>query len=340
MIYARKPTEEERKELERMVRQEVGRVSQRAQMVLLSIRGKRVPEIADIFAVCTATVRFWLKRFNTEGPAGLYDQTRSGRPRKMSQSVQDTVVHLMQSGPEQEGYCATCWTVAMLVSTLVSRLKATFSASAVRRALHQLELRWGRPRLSMPDKTDAEKASKQWLIVQAVVSAPPEAAILYVDESRVHLLPLIRAMWHWVGQQVRIPTPGTNVARALFGALNIRTGQWTYLIRERMRKEDFIAFLEHLLLVYPGVTILLIVDNYSSHTAHLVRDWLATQERLHLYYLPKYCSHLNPVENIWLRMKDKIAANRLYGSMQSLLEAIEAFFSAMSPERALVWAAA
>ncbi len=192
----------------------------------------------------------------------------------------------------------------------------------------------------MPDKIDPEKAQKQWVMVRAVVTAPPRTILLYADESRLHLLPLVRAMWHWVGQQVRIPTPGTNVTRALFGALNIRTGQWTYLVRERMRKEDFVAFLEHLLAVYPGVPIILVVDNYSSHTARLVRDWLSKQERLQVYYLPKYCSHLNPVEGIWLRLKDKVAANRLYGSMPSLLEAVEDFFRTMSPDRALAWAAA
>lgn len=340
MIYARQPTDEERRELERMVRQEVGRVSRRAQMVLLSIRRKKVPEIADFFGVCEPTVRFWLRRYDAEGPAGLYDRERSGRPPKVTQEVKNTVLEMMQSGPEPEGYRATFWTVASLALALAERLKIKFGASAIRRTLHQMELRWGRPRLSMPDKTDPEKAQKQWVIVKAVVTAPPEAVILYADESRVQLLPLIRAMWHWIGQQVRIPTPGSNVTRTLFGALNIRTGKWTYLVRKRMRKEDFVAFLEHVLVAYPDVPIILIVDNYSSHTAHLVRDWLAQQERLDLYYLPKYCSHLNPVEGIWLRLKNKIAANRLYGSIQSLLEAVDVFFDEMSPERALVWAAA
>jgi transposase len=175
-------------------------------------------------------------------------------------------------------------------------------------------------------KVDPEKAQKQWAIVKAVVEAPVEAAILYADEARVQLLPLVRAMWHWAGQQIRIPTPGTNVTRALFGALNIRSGQWTYLVRHHLRKEDFVAFLEHLLVAYPGIPIILIVDNYSSHTAHLVREWLQEHPRLQLYYLPKYCSHLNPVEGIWLQLKNKIAANRLYGSMKLLLDAVDAFF--------------
>ncbi|MBI4494174.1 MAG: hypothetical protein HY690_15405 [Chloroflexi bacterium] len=58
-------------------------------------------------------------------------------------------------------------------------------------------------------------------------------------------------------------TPGSNVTRAIFGALNIGIGQWDYLIRERIRWEDFIVLLEHLLLVYPNVPIILILDNYN-----------------------------------------------------------------------------
>lgn len=340
MLYARQPTDEERKELKRMTRQEVGRVSQRTQMILLFVRRKTVSEIADIFEVNRATVRFWIHRFNAYGPAGLYDQERSGRPRKVTPEVKETIVKMVQDDPQKEGYLATFWTVAMLVAALTNKLKVTLSPSALRGTLHQIGLRWGRPRLGMPAKVDPEKAQKQWAIAKAVVEASPGAAILYADESRIQLLPLVRAMWHWVGQQIRIPTPGTNVTRVLFGALNIRTGQWTYLVRERMRKEDFVAFLEHLLVIYPSGPIILIVDNFSSHTAHLVRAWLENHPRLQLYYLPKYCSHLNPLEDIWLRLKNKLAANRLYGSMKLLLETVETFFSEMTPEKALAWTTA
>jgi transposase len=106
-----------------------------------------------------------------------------------------------------------------------------------------------------------------------------------------------------------------------------------------MFKEDFVAFLEHLLIAYPTGPIILIVDNFSSHTAHVVAEWLTEHPRLQLFYLPKYCSHLNPVERIWLRLKDKIAANRLYGSMKVLLGTVERFFAEMTPKQALIWAA-
>ena len=72
MIYVRQPTDEEHAELQRMTRQAVGRVSQRAQMVLLSAQRRTVPQIAAIFSMRIATVRQWLRRFDAEGPAGLY----------------------------------------------------------------------------------------------------------------------------------------------------------------------------------------------------------------------------------------------------------------------------
>jgi transposase len=112
------------------------------------------------------------------------------------------------------------------------------------------------------------------------------------------------------------------------------------LVRERMRPDDFRAFLEHLLVAYLQGPILLMADNFSRHTTHAVGQWLTAHPRLHLYYLPKHCSHVHPVERIWLQLKNTLAANRLSGSMRLLLETEEAFFTAMTPAQVLIWGAA
>ena len=340
MLYVRQPTPEEHQELKRLTRQAVGRVSQRAQMVLLSAQRRTVPEIATIFDVSRATVRFWLRRFEAQGPAGLQDEPRSGRPRTVTPEGEERLVGMLSQDPQQvqPGFLATIWTVAMLGLALATPMGLTVSETTIRATMHRLGLAWRRPRLTMPRKTDPDKAAKQWVIAEAVIAAGPEATVLYADETRLQLLPLVRACWQWVGQQLRIPTPGSNVTRAIFGALNIRTGQWDYRVRPRMQTDDFLAFLEHLLVVYPSGPILLIVDNYSSHTAHAVRAWLAEHPRLRLFFLPTYCSQLNPVEQIWLQLKNTLAADRLYGSMPLLLQTVDQFFAAMTPEEALTWA--
>jgi transposase len=341
-MYARPPTTDEATDLKHLTRQAVGRVSQRAQMVLLSAQRRSVPAIAAIFGVSRATVRCWLRRFEAAGPPGLRDAPRSGRPRKVTPAVAEALVQMVTQDPQQvrPTFLATVWTVAMLGLALTTALGVVVRATTLRATLARWRLSWHRPRLTMPRKTDPAKAAKQWAIVEAVIGAGPDATVLYADESRIQLLPLVRACWQWVGQQLRIPTPGSNQTRALFGALHIRTGQWTYLVRQQLKTADFLAFLDHLLVVYPRDPILLIVDNYSSHTAHLVAQWLTAHPRVRLFYLPTYCSHLNPVEAIWLRLKDKVAADRLYASMPLLLQTVDRFFAEMTPEQALEWAAA
>jgi transposase len=335
-MYVREPTADERRELRRMTRQEGGRVSQRAQMVLLSSQRRPVPELARLFGLRRATVRFWLRRFEVAGPRGLSDAPRCGRPLQATKLVPAALVSLIRADPQEHGYGATFGTVSMRVLAVVAQVGVALSRSTRRAPLQQLRLRWGRPRLAMPRQVDPDKAAKQGAIVQAVVAADPTTAIRYADESRVPLLPLLRAMWHGVGQQLRIPTPGTNVTRALFGALN-RTGQWTDLVRERMQAADFIVFLEHLLEVYPAVPMVLIVDNDGNHTAHVGSAWLVDHPRIRLLFLPKTCSNLNPVEPIWSRLKEKVAANRLHGSIRILIDAVHTFFNGMPPEQARVW---
>src|SRR6266545_3079641 len=260
MIYVRPVTDDEQTELKRMTRQEIGRISQRAQMILLSAQRRTVPEIAIIFRVSRATVRFWIRQFEAVGPAGLYDDPRSGRPRKVTSHAETTLLQLLERDPQQVDarYLATFWTTAMLVLVLTTQLHLQVCRNTIRNVLQRLTLRWRRPRLAM----------------------------------------------------------------------------------RRMKKEDFIAFLEYLLTVYTTQVIILIVDNYSSHTAHDVADWLAAHPRLQLHFLPKYCSHLNPVEPIWLQMKGQIAANRLYGSIKLVLAAVDRFFARMTPAQALTWAGA
>ena len=81
MLFVKELTSSEIRQLKEISRKEVGRVSTRAHMVLMSARNVAVPTISALYEVCPATVRFWIRKYETEGPAGLYDDLRSGRPR-------------------------------------------------------------------------------------------------------------------------------------------------------------------------------------------------------------------------------------------------------------------
>src|SRR5262245_21427891 len=142
MMYVRPLTEEERQELKRMRRQEVGRVSLRAQIILLSEKHWTVPQIAALLEISCVTIRAWIDRFQRWGPEGLYDEQRSGRPRKMNRAVERTLTRWMAADPQSvhASFLATFWTIPMLVLALLKRFHIRVGANTVRNALHRLRL--------------------------------------------------------------------------------------------------------------------------------------------------------------------------------------------------------
>ena len=333
MVYVRPLSAAARRELRRRARSEVGRVSERIRMVLLSDRRYRVPQIAAIFECREATVRGWLARFDAEGVAGLYDRPRAGRPRKADAAAREVIRREVDATPAAAGYAFGFWTVVTLTAHLAQRYGRQLSRPTVRRVLWALGYRWRRPRWSLP--TDPVAAAKMRALCRRIVRAPAEAVILCQDECDLHLLPVLRAMWMRKGQQARIPTPGTNRTRAVFGALEWETGRWLYAVTERKRAVEFLAFLEQVLAAYPGRPVLMVVDNASIHTAKAVTAWLADHPQLELLYLPTYSGHAeNPVEKVWWRLKGHVAANRLHGSIDALVAAVHTFFASFTPEDA------
>jgi transposase len=320
----------QRQALEQVRRRAVGRVSQRAHMVLLSARDYTVEQIAEIFGVGEDVVRKWLHRYQREGPTGLDDRPRPGRPPK--DRLARHIVDAQASNPPcNNGLVQGCWTVGLLAAFLATRFRLVLSPASVRRYLHQAGWRWARPRLAPAThaprgqrKEDPATHLKLALIAQAVASA---ATLLYLDECDLHLLPVIRACW-MKGSRLRVPTPGQNAKRALFGALNGRTGQLHHLVRPRKRAAQFVEFLETLAVAYPAGEVILVLDNVITHDAKLVRAWRARPEhaRFRFLWLPKYTAHEhNPIERVWGLMKDAVAANRLHGSIDLLVEEANRF---------------
>jgi transposase len=324
-------TDAQRQELEGVSRQAIGRVALRAHMVLLAGRGYSVPQIATIHSCGRDVVRTWLHRYAQQGVAGLEDQARSGRPPKDRQAGSIVDAQASQS-PRCSGHVQACWSVALLAAFLARRFRLVLSRSSIRRYLHRMGWRWARPRLAPARKRDPEAEVKGAALAQATRAAAQGLAhLLSLDESELHLLPLVRAMW-MKGQRVRIPTPGTNARHAFFGALDVVSGRWLWADHDRKLAVHFVAFLDQLATAYPTAVLYLALDGAPAHTARVVARWLAAHPRVIALRLPTYAAHReNPAERIWGLMKDAVAADRLEGSITDLVLAARRFFTEIAP---------
>ena len=323
----------QRAALRQFARHAVGRQSERAHFVLLSDQGHAPGEIGRWMGYSVNTVKRWLARYGAQGLDGLADEPRSGRPVR-ERHLRDVVEAQASQAPTSYGYVHALWTVGLLVWHLANRFGLHVSASNVRRTLHALRFSWHRPKLAPARRRDPARAEKEARL--QVVLADPQAILLAEDECDVCLLATLRAMWQRVKAQVRLPTPGQNAKLGVFGALNLRTGQWHYQVGAHKRSADFTAFLATLLAAYAVGTLYVLLDNVSIHHSKATLAWLAAHPRVQLVPLPTYSGHqLNPVEKVWWQLKRTLAANRNFTHVAQLEASVHACLRALRPDALL-----
>jgi transposase len=324
--FVRTPTQTQHEELQRMTQQEVGRVAERARMILLSVRGFTVQQIMDVFQVVDETLYKWVDRFDEEGPSGLYDRARSGRPPEIDEEAQRELERLLEHAPLEAGYDFTTWTTPLLRSHLRERLGIDVSDLAVRRTLHRLEFVWRRPRWKI-DYQDPHYQERMQAIEAALLEAQTsDLTVLFEDETDFRRLPPLRGMWMRRGEQACVSVPASNGKFSLYGVLNPLTGETFTSPYPKGKSEHTKAF--EVMARFQGQE-LLIWDQASWHTSQMIENVVAGYERLGVLLLPKRSPQDNPVEDLWRHLKQLIAAN-LERDLETLKAACRAFFERLT----------
>jgi transposase len=152
-----------------------------------------------------------------------------------------------------------------------------------------------------------------------------EIDLFFMDESTLGWLPVLVACWMKRGRQKRIPTPGQQQWRHLFGAYNWVTDEVIYQVAAKRNSETFITFLEHLVRQHSGERpLVLVLDNGSIHHSLASQAAFAVlEDRLLPLFLPRYCSQLNPIERFWKYLKATACANKLFPDMEALVASVE-----------------
>lgn len=327
----RQPTDKEHQKLDRMTSQAVGRVAMRAHMIQLSVRGFSAQEIAEIHACADVTVYKWIDRFDAEGPEGLYDRKREGRPPKLDKEAEREIERLLEKPPSKEGYDFSRWTAPRLAEHLKEQLDVEVHPETVREALGRLEFSWKRPRRHLP--ADPDYGEHLQAVLEAVACAEAETTILVEDETTLRRFPPLRRAWTRVGEQQSVQVPRQNDKFCLYGALNIRTGQTLARPYPKGKSEHTTAFLRQVLDQIEG-HILLIWDHASWHVSKAVQELIDGIDRLEVVRLPKRAPEANPMEDLWRELKNTIAAN-LERNLETLKRACQRFFERLSPQQAL-----
>jgi transposase len=130
------------------------RVRTRAQMILLGAEEmETAPNIAKIVRQDEQTVRRWIKRFNAEGITGLYDEPKSGAPRRVTDAYRERLLVVVRRRPRSLEQPFSLWTLQRLVDFMAEETGLRFSTETVRLILKANDIVISRPqhKVSSPD---------------------------------------------------------------------------------------------------------------------------------------------------------------------------------------------
>jgi hypothetical protein len=170
--------------------------------------------------------------------------------------------------------------------------------------------------------------------VRRIKRMPARAVLLFEDETILRLLPELCRAWSLRGRQAQVPITGKNAKSVLFGALNPRTGHRLVTCGPSLRHEYFQEFLRRLRRSYPGRAIWLLLDKASCHTTPRSQA-LAAALGMVLLWLPKQCSELNGMDQLWRELKADISANHQFKDIQEHAGCAQAWISSLSKTETL-----
>lgn len=148
-LYARQPTEKERKELEAGLKSNTALTVRRCQMIMLSTDDQlKVNAIGQRVGRSGQTVREVLNAFNTQGIACIYPQAvgRQDDQRAFDDAAREQLRALIVCSPRDWGYDTSVWTLELLADASYEQGLTAYRVhfDTVSETLMQMGLRWKR----------------------------------------------------------------------------------------------------------------------------------------------------------------------------------------------------
>ncbi len=154
------------------------------------------------------------------------------------------------------------------------------------------------------------------------------------DETILRLFPVLRRAWSLRGEQAHLPITGRNAKRVLFATINLRTGHRICLRAANMRQENFHTLLHEVRRRYGKRAVYMLLDEAPCHIAGK-SEALAAQLDIHFIWLPKQCSELNAMDQLWKELKSSVSANHQYASIEEHAETAQEWLLDLTDKEAL-----
>ena len=150
---------------------------------------------------------------------------------------------------------------------------------------------------------DEREAGETALKVLSQLARTEQIDLYFGDEAGFSMQPVLPRAWQAKGEQIRI-FPQRDKKLNLFGIFRADNVAVTYQTKENINPKFLIASIDDFCRSVEKPTVL-VLDNAPVHRSKLfaeqIEKWQAKD--LYIFFLPRYCPHLNKAERFWQKAK-------------------------------------
>ena len=114
------------------------RVFRRAQAVHAVVAGHHISAVSATFHLANSALRKWVQRFAQQGPQGVLDRPRPGRPRKVTCALEKHLNRLVDQDPLEHGSLHAQWSCRELAIALAHQTGVPLGRESVRCVLKKM----------------------------------------------------------------------------------------------------------------------------------------------------------------------------------------------------------
>lgn len=274
----------------------------RLQIIWFLHRGYSRSCVEELTKQAASTVRKLVSFFNAKGIDGIVTKPRAGKPRKISkEEFSEKVVPLIES-PEENGF--SYMSVVKLHGHLTQQMQYEISYRSVLRYVHTAGFSLKVPRTVHPDQDPELRAQFMQTLSEELKREDTE--LWFSDEAGVEGDPRTGRAWFKKGSKPTVPYDGSHLRQSIIGAVQPQSGALQALAVPYTDTAVFQLFVNQLAKHTKSnkKRTVLVLDNASWHHA-VCFNW----HHIIPLYLPPYSPDLNPIERLWLVLKNRFFTN-------------------------------
>lgn len=274
-------------------------------------------EAARIFGVSYRAVRKWVSKYSEKGVEHLAEDRR-GRPigKELTRKQEVRIIwKISTKQPEQLRLAFGLWTRENVGELINREYGIKRSARQIGRYLKEWGFTPQKPAYKAYEQSSEEV--QNWLDVEyPLIQAQAKkqgSMIFWGDETGIRSHDHRGRSFSLKGATPTILKTGKHFGMNMISAVNNRGKLHFMIYRGAMNGTKFLIYLKRLIRCKIK-KIFLIVDNLPAHKTKSVQGWLKdNNQKIKLFYLPKYAPELNPDEYLNQDLKanvvDKIKMN-------------------------------